>query len=106
MYTDIWGQTLYLFIPRLLLSYLVTLFFIYRHCLLGSACDMFVLDQTSKKCYMMPHNRLKNAQNPNQLIEQSGSPDTHMYILQCTTSQENILKNNEAFTNTLSGITK
>ena len=54
----------------------------------------------------MPHNRLKNAQNPNQLIEQSGSPDTHMYILQCTTSQENILKNNEAFTNTLSGITK
>ena len=51
----------------------------------------------------MPHNRLKNAQNPNQVIQQSGSADEHMYILNCATPQENILRNNEAFTHTLSG---
>ena len=80
-----------------------------RNCLLGSACDMFVLDQNSTNCYMMPHKRVKNAKNPNQIIEQPGSTDNHMYhmyILQCTTSQENILKNNEAFTQTLSGMKK
>ena len=65
---------------------------------------MFTLDQSDKKCYMMPHNRMRNVHHPHKVFEHSEDLDDHLYVLQCTNSQENILKNNEAFTHTLSGI--
>lgn len=43
--------------------------------------------------------------HPHEVLDtQDGGPDDYLYMLQCTHSQENILKNNEGFTHTLSGI--
>ena len=67
---------------------------------------MFHLEKSAEKCYMMPHNRWRNVRHPHEVIDTDGGQDDFLYILQCTHSQENILKNNEAFTHTLEGISE
>ena len=78
-------------------------YYYYRHCLLGSGCDAFHLDKTTKNCYIMPHNRMKNVHDFRDIMEESTSSNDTVFVLNCMTPQENVAKNNEAFTNTLSG---
>ena len=75
----------------------------YRHCILGSGCDMFYLNTENKECQIMPHKRAKNLMNLNEVIEETGSKDDYLYILECSTAQENILRNNNFFLNNLAG---
>ena len=62
---------------------------------------MFYIDtQTpdSLTCIFMPHNPIKDVQNIHKVIEKSGNINDHLYILHCSTPQENILKNSDWFT--------
>ena len=68
---------------------------------------MFYLDtaltNTEGKCYLMPHNRMKNQFHLMNIIEETNSASDTTYILNCDTPQENILKSSDPYLNTLIG---
>lgn len=64
-----------------------------RKCFSMSACDMFEFTQiNSPRCRMFPHFSLKNYQF-NQIT--NSQPNNTIYVLQCSTSVENILIDND-----------
>ena len=64
---------------------------------------MFYVDKAAKKCFFMPHNRMKNVYHLKDVIEETNPANDTTYILNCATPQENIVKNSNHFTNTLLG---
>ncbi|TRY78181.1 hypothetical protein TCAL_06224, partial [Tigriopus californicus] len=66
-----------------------------RRCYFGSGCDMVEIDPITLTCRFYPHLGLKN--EPWFTIVQDNAP-TDLYVLQCSTSQENILYNNDFWT--------
>jgi hypothetical protein len=78
-------------------------FLVLRLCLLGSNCDMFQYSDTG--CSFMPHNPMKN-QNLFRVIprDTATTAKKSVYVLQCSTPYENVLKNNDPFTQAYEGI--
>lgn len=64
-----------------------------------SACDMFEYDPTAadRKCRFTPHTRLKDEPWYSIADPEPSIPGIGIYILQCSTAQENVLTNNEWF---------
>ena len=75
----------------------------HRLCLLGTGCDMFYHDVAAAKCYFMPHNRMKNVYHLKDVLEETNLLTDTTFVLNCATPQENVIKNSNHFTNTLSG---
>ena len=68
----------------------------FRRCLLAAGCDMVHVDKSL--CKFMPHNLIKGVQNIHKVIQKTGKATDQLYILDCSTPQENILSNSDAFT--------
>ena len=83
-------------ISKLVLTSLV----FFRLCLLGTNCDMF--EYSPGSCKFMPHNSLKS-QNLFRTIIKDSLGVKSIYILQCSTPYENVLRNNDPFTNSYDG---
>ena len=77
----------------------------FRHCLLGTGCDMFQIDTSSApqlKCTFFANTPMKTMVNLYKYIRyrpQSLS-DVQIYILHCSIPQENVVKNSDFFTQT------
>ncbi len=76
------------------------MFNIARLCLLGTNCDMF--QYSASKCTFIPHNALKD-ENLFNVITRDTTSVNSLYVLQCSTPHENILKNNDLSTHSYDG---
>ena len=77
-------------------------FALYRFCLLGTACDSFFYDEkANQKCKLYQHVSLKD-RNIWEVVEKTSTTGA-VYFLQCSTPQENILPNNELYTQDKAG---
>jgi hypothetical protein len=72
-----------------------------RLCLLGSNCDMFQYG-TDKTCQLMPHTPLKE-ENLFDVVVRDPSAVYSVYVLQCSTPYENVLKNNDPYSQSYEG---
>ena len=70
---------------------------------MGSACDMFYYNSANSNCQFAPHNPMKE-QNLFDIIQESSTDSNDdIHVLQCSTPYENILQNNDPFTQSLEG---
>ncbi len=70
-----------------------------RLCMHGSGCDMFEYDHATKDCSFYPHLALKSRMFPDvTTVEADPAVDVAVYVLRCSTSQENVLDGNEFIT--------
>ena len=76
-------------------------FIFFRICMMGSNCDMF--EYGPSRCAFFPHMAMKD-QNLFKVISRdtSSSPGS-IYVLQCSTPYENVLKNNDPFSQSYDG---
>jgi hypothetical protein len=57
---------------------------------------------SASKCTFIPHNALKD-ENLFNVISRDATSANSLYVLQCSTPYENILKNNDLSTNSYDG---
>lgn len=70
---------------------------------LSKGCDMFEYDPSSPRtCKFLPNTPLKT-QPWHKVSQRAMTTDTAVFVLQCSTSVENVLKNNDWFTQTTEG---
>ena len=74
----------------------------YRRCLLGFACDFYVLDTSSKGCVFLPFLPIKSI-GIHDIVESASSElreeNGHIgYMLHCSGSQENMVVNSDMST--------
>ena len=72
-------------------------------CCLFLGCDMFEYDHSIKYCSFYPHLALKSAVFPD-VANREADPDAvdvAVYVLKCSTAQENVLDGNEFVTQTV-----
>ena len=77
----------------------------FRHCLLGTGCDMFQIDTSSApqlKCTFFANTPMKTMVNLYKYIRYRPQTlsDVQIYILHCSIPQENVVKNSDFFTQT------
>ena len=68
-----------------------------RRCLLGTACDWFLVTESGVSCRFQSHVPFKGMVFPHKHVRRDFDAKS-LYILHCTTAQENVVKNTDFFT--------
>ena len=71
---------------------------------MSAGCDVFHYSKGSGHCAFSPNNAIKNRINPinkyQSILKKQMTSDELVYLLDCSTPQENILVNSDFFTHT------
>jgi hypothetical protein len=71
---------------------------VFRWCLLGVACDMFMYNPKYTSCSFSPNQAMKRVNIYELLLPDIAYDPSNIYVLHCSTPQENWVHNSDPFT--------